>query len=92
MHMEAKKWEREDYRWLAITSQRGAFANKPGSLRPVLTPTMDVILADHMAIDLHTDEPQDGGILNIYYQIHAVDYPTQMEKINWQDLMNNKPL
>jgi hypothetical protein len=87
MHVEVKWRDAREYRWFACTSNRGAFGSKPWSLRPIITPAMGVTSVLGMDILLNRNLPRDSSEdWPIYFQIHAVDYPTEPDKITWQDL------
>jgi len=86
-HFERVRRRDEDYMWFACTSNRGAFGMKKPILRPFLTPAMGTITARDMQIPLSPEKldfPQMHFL--IYYQIHAVDFPTDMEEISWAQL------
>jgi hypothetical protein len=87
MHFEDARRRDNDYMWFACTSNRGAFGNKKPSLRPILTPAMGTIVAAEMRIAV-TQERLDYWERDrpIDYQIHAVDYPTEMESTTWAKL------
>lgn len=87
MHFEKTRRHDNDYLWFACTSNRGAYGDKGPGLRPILTPAMGTIVADGMRIPLtqgQMDTPDSHR--PFHYQIHAVDYPTEMEKTTWADL------
>jgi hypothetical protein len=87
VHGEFTKRDGGDYLWFACTSQRGIFGGKPPGLRPVLTPTMGAIIPK-MQIRLEPNQPQGASPDQpIYYQIHAVDHPTEQKKIMWAELL-----
>jgi hypothetical protein len=87
MHFENVRRHDNGYLWFACTSNRGAFRDKKPSLRPILTPAMGTTVAAEMRIAV-TQEKMDYPESHrpIYYQIHAVDYPTEMGTTTWADL------
>lgn len=85
---EAVRRNNIDYWWFACTSTRGTFGYKPqASLRPILTPTMGTTSVAGMAIPLTEGNLQASNSRPpIFYQIHAIDHPTEMESTPWDDL------
>jgi hypothetical protein len=88
MHRETKQRGDQVYVWVACTSQRGAFGARTASLRPIITPAMGVVPVPEMYVRLDPPslEADLARSLPIYYQAHAVDYPTEMEQIIWAQL------
>jgi hypothetical protein len=87
MHSERTSRAHIEYTWIACTSARGAFGDEQPSLRPILTPAMGTTVARGMDIAVTEQNTGDPGMRHpIYYQIHAVDYPTEMESTSWIDL------
>lgn len=75
------------YGHIAGTSSRGAYGGIDPCLPPILTPSMGATIVEQMSIALKLPNP--GAIERrerLFYQIHAVDYPTGMESTVWTDL------
>jgi hypothetical protein len=87
LHVERKRRVDEEYWWFATTSQRGAFGRVSAGLRPIITPAMGSVIAYGMKLPvLQGDPPFYERHRVIYYQVHAADYPTEMETITWDNL------
>jgi hypothetical protein len=70
-----------------VTSQRGPFGTKSAALRPIITPAMGAVSPVGTRIILSRTLAHDADIAEpIYYQIHAVGYPTAAEQVSWKDL------
>jgi hypothetical protein len=87
MHREKTIRHGTEYSSFTCTSARGAFGNTQPSLRPILTPAMGTTKVIGMSVP-PTEETLAASERPhpIYYQIHAVDYPTEMESTSWIDL------
>jgi len=86
LHHERRKMGDEEYFWFACTSRRGEFGTKEPSLRPILTPTMGAVDSGiHLPVS-QEEIPHQNMRHPIRYQIHAVDYPTEMEHTDWASI------
>jgi len=80
MHFEEKRLGDKDYVWFACTSRRGEFGVIKASLRPIITPAMGVVEVEWMRIPITQGLGFSDMRAVLYYQIHAVDYPTERER------------